>query len=208
MSSKNDFEAMISIINGLIKNLTKTEYENILNGSATFKYVERSLNSTEKNYFDLILSKLVKIYDEQSNPLDYIKGELETKNQQINFCNYLNVDIKTKDSKEEIYNKILLYVEENIDLIKGRIYKSNSIEKQIEEIRINLEACNDIQKAVKYLSNCKILEYKNNLLHLAKILDVNVRKEHHTEDILNRIVESVVGSKLRSMAIRGKYNNK
>ena len=204
MSSKNDFEIMFSFIYSLIKNLSKAEYESILNGTGTLKYIEKPLNQTDKSHYDSILHKLVMSFDSNFDKMEILKNELNTKNQQINFCNYLNIEIKSKDSKEEIYNRIIYFVQENLESLKSRLDKTNTNDEELKKVQLYLEDCLNSQDAIKYLSNHKFLENKNNLMTLAKSLDVNVRKEFNNEEILNRIVDSVVGSKLRSMAIRGK----
>lgn len=206
MSSKRDLEAMFSIINSFIKGLSVNEYENILNGSATLKYVEKSLSLAEKNQFDEILNNILGVGGVlNENTMDIIKEKIETKNQLIAFCNYLNIDLKSKDTKEDIYEKILIFIEENKEILINKINKNVSIHQMIEMIALELEGFVDKEQALKFLLDKKVLENKSHSLFLAKVLDVNVRKESSNLEILERIVDSVVGSKLRSMVIRGKY---
>ncbi|MGG0473557.1 hypothetical protein ABEY96_15320 [Priestia aryabhattai] len=207
MSSKRDLEAMFSIVSNIIKNLNVNEYENILNGSATLKYVEKSLTASEKSQFDVVLKKLLNLDSNEINTnfMETIKAELETKSQLINFCNYLNIEVKTKDKKEDIYEKILNFVDENKEILLNKFNKGISINQTLEQIASQLENFNDKNLALKFLLGNNALDNKGHLLSLAKILDVNVRKESNNGEIIERIVDSVVGSKLRSMAIRGKF---
>ena len=68
-----------------------------------------------------------------------------------------------------------------------------------EEVWQKLNECNDRDEARQILST---IVNRNTLASLAKNLKIHVTKHDKREDIENKLIESVIGGKLRTEAIQ------
>lgn len=73
-------------------------------------------------------------------------------------------------------------------------FNSAEVVKKLEEFSDRIIASNHLREIAK---NKKSLEL------LARHLDIALSKQDKAEDLLNKIIESTVGARLRSSAIRG-----
>ena len=71
-----------------------------------------------------------------------------------------------------------------------------------DELRAKLEDCKSRDEARAILGEHKMS--KKELQRVSRELDLPVNRDDDTERLLDRIVESVVGFRLRSMAVQGK----
>ena len=72
------------------------------------------------------------------------------------------------------------------------------------ELRENLEGCKSRDEARAILKGLKLP--KRELQRISRELDLPVPRDDDSERLVDRIVESVVGFRLRSMAIQGKID--
>lgn len=91
-----------------------------------------------------------------------------------------------------------------VKIIRNR--NSARTHKDIEEFNSttviqNLEKFSDRTIASDYLRDAA--KNKRTLELLARNLDIALSKQDKTEDLINKIIESTVGARLRSSAIRG-----
>lgn len=78
----------------------------------------------------------------------------------------------------------------------------------LQNISYKLEEFTDLDEANKFLTSCNELSQKSDLLKLAKLLNVYIEKDGNNDEIVKKIVDAVVGSKLRSLTLRGKTISK
>ncbi|MFB4331364.1 hypothetical protein [Paenibacillus sp. CR_12] len=76
----------------------------------------------------------------------------------------------------------------------------NTKHSATDELVVALNQMNSRDEAMKYLSQTNIL--KNDLIRLAVALDIYINKSDSKEKITEKIVESTIGLKVRSKAIR------
>lgn len=74
-----------------------------------------------------------------------------------------------------------------------------------DELRAKLEECKSRDEARAVLGELKMS--KKELQRVSRELDLPVPRDDDTERLVDRIVESVVGFRLRSMAIQGKADD-
>jgi hypothetical protein len=77
---------------------------------------------------------------------------------------------------------------------EAEIFNAAEIAKKLEEFSDRVIASNHLREIA---SNKKSLEL------LARYLDIALSKQDKSEDLVNKIIESTVGARLRSSAIRG-----
>lgn len=117
-----------------------------------------------------------------------------------------------EDLSEKQYDKILsgkgklVYQEEDIqknEIINMRIPKRRVIEDS-EILSISTQLCNlnTREEAYDLLKSNKMNIGKSDLVKLSSLLKVYVSKNDTRDKIIDKIVESVVGAKLRSEAIK------
>lgn len=76
-------------------------------------------------------------------------------------------------------------------------------EEDLKSLSCTINELKDREKAQYFLKNDPRVHLKNNLVRLAKFLQVHVVKSDKREIIEEKIIEFVVGAKLRSEAIQG-----
>lgn len=122
----------------------------------------------------------------------------------LGFCDYINIETKSKDSIDNLLERIYEYIKNKKEHVLNYIDNKNNSEMLLQKISYRLEELNDIEEANEYLLSNNNLLTKSDLLKLAKSLNVYIEKENSNEAISRKIVDSVVGAKLRSFALRGK----
>ncbi|MBO3342094.1 hypothetical protein [Clostridium perfringens] len=204
-SSKKDFSIISKNILDFINNLTEEQFNNIVNGTADIKYVEKGLDNDKKEIFNSIVNYLINENDDEKR-INYVKenSNLATKAKLIEFCKYLKIDYKQKDTIDVIISNIIDYIKINKDILIYKFSKSENLELGIEEVAKKLENSMDVDEAKAIITGSKVVESKTNLLKLAKKLNVFVDREFSYENIMDNIIKSVVESKIRSYTIRKK----
>ena len=204
-SSKKDFSIISKNILDFINNLTEEQFNNIVNGTADIKYVEKGLDNDKREIFNSIVNYLINENDDEKR-INYVKenSNLATKAKLIEFCKYLKIDYKQKDTIDVIISNIIDYIKINKDVLIYKFSKSENLELGIEEVAKKLENSMDVDEAKAIITGSKVVESKTNLLKLAKKLNVFVDREFSYENIMDNIIKSVVESKIRSYTIRKK----
>jgi hypothetical protein len=112
---------------------------------------------------------------------------------------------------KELCNGINKLKDEDIEkIISGNAYielkvitkdsKINKIPKIFDEIKQKLEGLSSREDGLKFLkNNCKT---KNDLIKLAKQIDIPVSSSYKVEQLRERIVEATIGYRIRSAAIQ------
>jgi hypothetical protein len=117
---------------------------------------------------------------------------------------------------EKLSNAVAILTDEDIEkLVTG----SHSIELKIVRNRANSKNLNEVEgfdpaDVVRQLNQFTdrviasnhlrdLAKNKKMLESLARYLDIALSKQDKTEDLINKIIESTVGARLRSSAIRG-----
>jgi hypothetical protein len=189
--------------------LSDDEIENLILGKATLKYNVKNISNETREMYDSLLAKLV-----NCNEIEEVKiiirddKSLIKKIDFLDFCDYINIEIKSKDSIENLIDKIYEYIKNKKEYVLSYIDNKKDKELILQEISYKLEEFNDIEEANMYLLNSSNLLTKSDLLKLAKSLNVYIEKENTHEAISRKIVDSVVGAKLRSFTLRGKFKVK
>ena len=190
--SKEDTIKILDIFNNFVRQLSSTDYQKLINGELSICCVDnRNNNLSEEDIkiYDSIINELIKI-NENDEIIKYLETNkyLSEIQDLIKFCENYKIKLKKDDEKDIIIEKIVKFISE---------------EKEINKIV-------DIMKETKYkeyarniIINSKILNNKINLLKLSKKLDVFIDKSKSKNDIIDRILKSVIDSKIRSSIIRG-----
>ncbi len=202
-SSKRDFETVQKVVLDAIKSLSDFEYENLLIGKGTLKYVEKRMPIELKEEYEGLIYKL-SLLNSEEEIWETIKNEklLDSKFKLLEFLNYFNITVRTKDTIDTLCSKLKDYILQKRDLLLNSHRQNVEHSDNIENISEELQRFNDSKSAVSFLDNHKLLSTKSNLIKLAKKLDVYIEKDLNSEEIIKRIVDAVVVSKLRSATIR------
>lgn len=207
-SSKKEFCIISKILLDFISSLTEEQYNNLVKGEAEIKYIEKNIDTVKKQKYDKILYDLA-VENLVEIKIQYIKSneDLSNKSKLIDFCKYHKINYKTKETNDSIINNIIKFVDINKEDIVYRWQKKENIEESIENVAEELQKIMNIEEAKIYIKKSKIIDNKSNALKLAKQLNVFVNREHSYDDIVDSIVNSVVGAKIRSYSIRNKFDN-
>ena len=205
MSAKKDYCIVSKIIGDFIDGLTEEQFNNLLNGNADIKYVEKGIDSSIKEIYHLIMHRLISA-DSEEIIRDIIKNEdyLSNKQKIQDFCKFFKVEFRIKDSNEMLITNIIEFVKNNRGVLLYKYERQDSIDVKIEEIAKQLEEIMNVEEARELLKSKDILQNKTNLVKLAKKLRVFFDREAGVDTIIDTIVQSVVEAKIRSYTIRKK----
>ncbi|MCL7746830.1 hypothetical protein [Halalkalibacter alkaliphilus] len=189
--SKEEMEQVLKIALTFVEQLTNEQYEKLVSNEASICYVEEQRKGSSDDEFE---KWKVSIIEEQD--VEKVLRR-KTKKEIVRFCTYYNIPTVTKDTKAILYEKISEYFQIGANTLE--------LEKKdrIAEIGKELEKFDDAEQALGFLGKEKSLQTKSNVMKLAKSLDVFVNQKQSKQDIINRIVDSVVGAKVRARVIRG-----
>jgi uracil DNA glycosylase len=185
--SKAESEKLMQMVLSFIQGLTNQQYSDLLNGNRKIHLEEFVQQEKKNDEFEQIKEQLLKEKEVETILCS------QTKRYLTSFCNYYGIRILAKDPKAVLYEKIAAHF--NID---NREETNSGLNKIADQLQKN----NSVTEAQEYLNNEASLRTKTSLMKLARLLDVYVNQKQTKEEILNRIVESVVGAKVRSKAIR------
>jgi hypothetical protein len=186
--SKKESQFFFQIISEFINSLSEEQYDHLLNGNAAIEYKVKT-NSINKSLKESLLNSKA-IEDVES----IFKGML--KKQILLFCEINGVDVRKSDTKKVLIEKIAAHFHKVNS-------ESKSAEDNLKKVREELGRYTEVEKAREFLSNHPLLKTKKEIVHFARLLDVYVHQKQSKAIILNRIIESVVGSQVRAKLIRG-----
>jgi hypothetical protein len=203
--SKNDTESIFRMVASFISNLSAVEYDSLLNGTGSIKYFDKGISSHDKEVFERLIEK-VSLASSSLEMQDLLRNntDLNSRARLIELCRFLNVEYKTKDTIGALQDRVLVYLESHKEQISNERAKQTDTNYQFSQISNQLQEIDDTDLAMRYLSEQELLRSRYNLMTLARKLDVYINKETSAEDVMKKIVDSVVGARLRSRAIRGR----
>lgn len=190
--SKEDTIKILNIFNNFVSQLSFTDYEKLINGELSICCVDNknnNLSEEDTKIYDSIVNELIKI-NENDKIIKYLETNkylLEIQDL-IKFCENYKIKLKKDDEKDIIIEKIIKFISE---------------EKEINKIVDIMKETKDKEYAKNIIISSNILNNKINLLKLSKKLDVFIDKSKSKNDIIDRILKSVIDSKIRSSIIRG-----
>lgn len=204
-NSKKDFSIVCKLILDFVNNLTEEQFSNLINGTADIKYNEKALSQDKREKYNDILYH-ISIEDDREKIFNYVKQceVLSTKMKLNEFCKYFKIEIKSKDSIENIINKIIDYVDMDKENIKYKYNRERDSVKNIDTIATKLEECIDVEEAKEIIFTSNLINSKTDMIKLAKRLKVYNDKDASCENIAENIIKTVVEAKMRSYIIRKK----
>ncbi len=203
--TKKTTESFLELIVNQLKTLRDDQYEKLLKGEATFQYIEivsEDSESETKNEENDVFDDLTNTIQSEANDLQSIQKLLSkfTKKELSIFCEHLNIQLVSRDTKASIYKKVASYFNISSDEEKSKKEPKN----EFETIGEQLKTIQEFQTAKEFLSNHEQLQTKAKLVKLAKTMNVHITTRLTKAQVFTRILESTVGSKLRAKGIREK----
>ncbi|WP_121616408.1 hypothetical protein [Virgibacillus halodenitrificans] len=190
--SKRDTEKVLRIALNFLEGLTMKQFQELIEGNAEIHY-----KAKEKRF----LKEIQRIEREARHTADVEKIlEGYTKKDLLQFGDELNLPIKTRDTKKVIYQKIADHF--GLTDSAGHECKKISEAEQWKSIEDALRNSSTLEKAKDFLLNQDSLRLKKDIVAFAKHLGVYVNKRYTKQELLERIVNSVVGSRIRGRAMR------
>ncbi len=171
---------LFHILSNFISNLNDEQITNLINGTAKITYQE--LNNKDKRD---VLQKASSIKEVEQTFNGMLKTEIVT------FCRSQGIKVKNRDTKKELFQKIASF------------YNIKMEENHLNEVILNLQQMNSLEEGRVFLSRHELIKTKQDLIQLAKSLDVHVQPKLRKNELLERIIKSVIGSKLRVKMIQG-----
>jgi hypothetical protein len=183
----------IIVLNRLMKfieSLPSNHYDTFINGGGKIQFIEAKPKShlQFEKLRDKIQREAEKEEDVESLLKKYSKKDL------LSFCEYINITTGNRDTKEILYKKISCF----FSMKQKRVHEINPLEK----IASILREFENVEEARKYLREEETVKRKTDLVKLAKYLEVHVTQKQTKQEVFDRIVESVVGSRGREKSIK------
>ncbi len=188
--SKKNVEEIFQLILDTLKQLSEEQVENLSSGSATLKYTETTTKKVHP--YEEIRDKI-----QQAHSISDIEQILttHTKKSLLSISKYYQIPTKSSDTKAILTNKIVTHFGKSTKKIPEESTEFENIQQQLEKIET-------IKDGKTFINNHATLKTKVNLIKLAKSLNVYVDPNNKKKDIQSRIVESIVGARLRGKGIR------
>ncbi|QHS21441.1 hypothetical protein GWK91_00025 [Virgibacillus sp. MSP4-1] len=182
---KKDTQKMIQIVSDFINELSDDQFTNLINGNAMIEYKE---NQNHVSSIDQMKSSV-----QQAQSMKEIEGCFKglLKKDIRAFCKDCRIDIRKKDTKKELFYKIAVH----FGITRPDEKDFNTLIKEFDRFT-------DVKEAAEFLNGAGELRTKDDLIRFANVLDVHIRPKERKADILHRIAESVVGSRLRAQVIK------
>lgn len=191
--SKSELVQMMQLMQQFIQGLTADQFNNLIKGNGVIKYEQCKVK--ENTEFDQLKEAIIQKAQTQ---LDVEKVLYkQTKKFLAAFCKYYNMEVTTKHTKGDIYKIIARHF--HIDIQETN--KEDAI-SEFSKIEAKLQQLESVDEALNYLMMQEAIRSKSSLIQFAKTLDVYITQKQRKEEILNRIVDSIVGVKLRGRALR------
>jgi hypothetical protein len=202
-NSKKDSEILFKIIQNFIQNMTVSQYESLIKGYSELKVIEKNISNQDDN---LYLNILLEVYSEVTieDKHTVLKNKLNQKNELIQLAKFIDVQLKSRDTIDDLINKIILKAEEMREEIFYKASRESSKEKELAVLSKSFENSMDVKEARDLIENSPLLSNKNELLKFARTFNVYPDRGASVENIVDVLLKSVVEAKLRSYKIRQK----
>ncbi|WP_163971069.1 hypothetical protein [Oceanobacillus halotolerans] len=188
--SKTETQALFQIISEFINDLSKEQMENLVNGNATIAYRSNS-QPIGYQHLETSIRNSKSIQEVERACRGMVKKEI------IAFCEVYDIALNKRDTKKVLFKKIASHFQiENTESVQEKD------ESELEKIKETFQQLKSVEEAKQFLTNHPLLITKKDLIRFAKILDVYVNPKQKKAIILNRIIESVIGSKVRAKVIQ------
>ncbi|MYL45267.1 hypothetical protein GLV94_06390 [Virgibacillus halodenitrificans] len=190
--SKRDTEKVLRIALNFLEGLTVEQFQELIEGNAEIHY-----KSKEKGF----LKEIQRIERKARHTTDVEKIlEGYTKKELLFFCEELDLPIKTRDTKKVIYQKVA----DHFGIADSARHECKKISEaeQWKPIEDALRNSSTLEEAKDFLLNQDALRLKKDIVVFAKHLGVYVNQRYTKQELLKRIVNSVVGSGIRGRAMR------
>ncbi|MFD1039440.1 hypothetical protein ACFQ3N_13705 [Virgibacillus byunsanensis] len=183
---KKETEQMLGITMDFLSRLTTKQFQELVNGNAVIRY---EANGDHTKAYEQVMEKIKQTAMVEKHMKNYTKKEL------LSFCRYFKIDIKSRDTKNVIFQKIAVHV---------NLGDSKSTPKAVnyKQLETALHNCNTIKEANELLRNENLLLLKKDITAFARELGVYVNQKYTKQELTERIVDSVVGARIRGKLIR------
>jgi hypothetical protein len=185
-------EAII-VLNRLMKfieSLPSNQYDTFINGGGKIQFIEAKPKSHFQ--FEKLRDKIQREAEKEEDVESLLKKY--SKNDLISFCEYINITTGNRDSKEILYKKISCF----FSMKQRKVHEIHPLERVASILR----EFENVEEAREYLRGEETAKRKTDLVKLAKCLEVHVTQKQTKQEIVNQIVESVVGSRGREKPIK------
>ncbi|MRG86774.1 hypothetical protein [Salinibacillus xinjiangensis] len=182
--SKNETQALFELITKFIHSLSEEQYRSLISGKGKIEFKENN-QGDDKRIEKIKKSRTIR--EVERNCTGMLKKDI------ISVCESLKIDAKKRDTKKVLFQKIAAHFQ----------IKDENEDDELIKVKETLQKFKSPEEAKEYLTNQQLLKTKKDIIHLAKLLDVYINPKHTKTMILNRIIESVIGSQLSAQAIRG-----
>lgn len=197
---KRESEKLLDIFKDTISQLTESDLNNLLTGKGKLKFErdKKEENSSEQ------FNELYRLLKEAEDNLRFqniliMNNQLKTKKQLLEFCVTSNIKVKSRDTKAVILEKIFTHFGK-----EPQNTTTKETTQKLKQIGEELSAIESVREAESFIFNNSALKTKNELISLGKIFNVHVQSNMKKRQVIERIVESLVGSKINSKTIRNK----
>ncbi|MCM3601258.1 hypothetical protein M3175_10995 [Robertmurraya korlensis] len=187
--AKKNVEEILQLMLDTIRHLSEDQVLKLCTGKATLQYEELS---TESDPYEQIREEIDKAEDIKEIEQLF---KNHTKKSLISICKYFQIAMKSTDTKAVLTNKIVAH-------FGKATVKVGEESMEFQEIQQQLEKIETIKEGKTLINNHATLKTKVNLIKLAKTLNVYIDPTNKKKDIQSRIVESIVGARLRGKGIR------
>lgn len=188
--SKKETQEMLQITTDFLEGLTNKQFQDLVNGNAVIRY-EAKDNHTA---YDQMMKKIKQA--SSSADLERLLKKY-TKKELASFCKKYNIEVKAKDTKKVMFQGIASHIQlvDHLSEVKSKSESWNEIESALHEF-------STLDEAEDFVVKHDRLQTKKSIVAFAKSLGVYVSQKHTKQEILNRVVDSVVGARLRGIVIR------
>lgn len=187
--TKRNVETILQFMLDTMEPLSEDQIKKLLDGSATLQYTELLLKSLP---YEEINEEIHKAQD--INEIEQL-FKTHTKKSLVSLCRYFQIVTKSTDTKAILIDKIASHFGKTTTEIQE---ESN----EFRDIQLQLEKIETMKDGKTLINNHGTLQTKVNLIKLAKSLNVYVDPKNKKKEIQSRIVESIVGARLRGKGIR------
>ncbi|WP_164669400.1 hypothetical protein [Virgibacillus doumboii] len=186
--SKKDTEKLLRITMDFLEGLTAKQFQELMNGQAIICFEAKTGHTDGYN-------QMIQMIKQESNVEKVLKTY--TKKELASFCNYFGINIKSRDTKRVIYQKITSYLKIGRSFVKEPVESADW--KHLESA---LHKCSTLDEARKLLMNNNLLRLKRDIIAFSRVLGVYINQKYTKQELLERIVDSVVGARIRGKIIR------
>ncbi|MFB4168303.1 hypothetical protein [Virgibacillus sp. JSM 102003] len=185
--SKKETEKMLQITMEFLEGLTNKQFQDLVDKKAFIRFEAKAYCAAE---YDQIMDRIKQDSDVEKLLKNYTKKELAL------FCGYHKVNIRSNDTKKEIYKKVASHL--NINHWPAK----KTAESNWKQIENALNNCGTLEEARNFLANQSLLRLKKDITAFAKAQGVYVNQKYTKQELLDRIADSVVGARIRGEIIR------